>query len=81
MKLKPERPMTKTPPAVRSEDELALRAELEALRGRVVAIESLLVALYGPGALGSGPAMKQPPAEPAAEPPRVTRRVVGYFSG
>jgi hypothetical protein len=56
-------------PNVRNGNEIAeLRAELAAVCERLSAVESILLGLYGPGALGGS---KPPPGEPPPAPPRM----------
>lgn len=65
---------------VERDDELeALRAEISAMRERLVRIESLLLGLHGPASLGD---LKPPPAAPPppAEPPRLMRPIATMFS-
>ena len=64
----------------RNEDVETLRAELAAVRERLVRIETLLCYLHGAGALGGAGPAPLPPAEPA----RTTRPIATFgrfFSG
>ena len=55
----------KAPPIALTNETAELRAELAAVRERLVRVEALLSGLYGPAALGGAGPAPLPPAEPA----------------